>query len=61
MPISNLESRALDRLTTQQLADLALAADQERREQARAGNQQRAIEWMHERDRLLDVFDRRAA
>lgn len=61
MPISNLDTGALERLTNQQLADLALAADQERRACRCVRNIESEQHWEAERDRLLAIVDRRFA
>ena len=56
MPISDLDPRALRNLTPAQIADLALAADQESRRQLRAGNHHDAAAWDRESDRLASIF-----
>lgn len=56
MPISNLPDRELAKMTAQQIADLALAADQESRRQRKLGNTADAAAWDLEADRLALIF-----
>ena len=58
MPISDLPERDLRKLTTQQLADLALAADRERRRLEANGFPDDAAKWDAESARLCAVLDR---
>lgn len=57
MPISDLHEAALRKLTSQELADLALAADRERRRLEREGNRDEAAKWDRENARLLAVLN----
>lgn len=56
MQISNLDPKALARLRPSELADLALAADQESRRLARMGDAAGAQRWDTESARLAAVF-----
>ncbi len=56
MPISDLPRRELANMTPQQLADLALAADQERRRLLKAGDAEGAAAWACESERLSTLF-----
>lgn len=56
MPVSNLDPKALACLTPGQIADLALAADQEARRARKAGNVDAALRWDAESTRLAAVF-----
>lgn len=56
MPISNILPRELAKLTPQQLADLALQADQESRRCMRLGHMDDARKWDRESERLADAF-----
>lgn len=56
MPISKLPDRDLRKMTSQQLADLALAADQESRRLRKLGDHAGAAEWDRESERLALVF-----
>lgn len=58
MPISNLDPAALAGMTTQQLADLVLAADQEARHQKAIGNRWGYLRWKLESRRLCAVMNR---
>jgi len=60
MPISDLPQRELDKMTPQQIADLALAADMERRRLERAGDNTGAASWDRESERLAAAFRRTA-
>jgi hypothetical protein len=53
--ISNLVKQGVTKLTPQQLTDLALKADQDRRRAEAAGNADGVAEYLAERDRLLDL------
>lgn len=53
MPVSDIDPRALARMTSQQIADLALAADQESRRLAKAGDAAGAAYWDNESARLM--------
>jgi hypothetical protein len=55
MPISDLPQHELRAMTPQQLADLALAADQERRRALKAGDYCSAARWDVESERLAQV------
>lgn len=56
MPVSNLDPAALAKLTPNDLASMALAADQEARRARKAGDADAAKRWAEEADRLADVF-----
>jgi hypothetical protein len=56
MPISTLPVTELRKLTPQQLADLALQADQESRRAMRRGDYCAAREWDVEAERLCGVL-----
>ncbi len=57
MAISDLPEDALRKLTSQELADLALAADRERRRLERLGDRQQAALWDRESARLCAVLN----
>ena len=56
MPVSTLDPAALARLTPQQLADLALAADQDARRSRARGDVTAAADHASERDNLAALF-----
>jgi hypothetical protein len=56
MPISNLDPKALKRLNASEVANLALAADQERRRLEKLGDIEGAAKWGAETNRLAAVF-----
>lgn len=56
MPASNLDPKALARLTPGQIADLALQADQEARAARKAGNIEAALRFDEESVRLAAAF-----
>lgn len=56
MPISNLDPKALAKLTPNDLASMALSADQEARRARRAGNVDSALAWDAESARLAAAF-----
>jgi hypothetical protein len=58
MPVSNLDPAALARLTPNDLASMALAADQERRRLLKAGDLAAAAAYAEESARLADAFQR---
>ena len=58
MPVSALDPKALARLTPQQIADMVLSLDQERRRCLRRGWVAEAAECQAEIDRLVPVFQR---
>lgn len=58
MPISDFPQHELDKMTAQQLADLALAADVERRRLERLGDYCAAATWDRESARLADISRR---
>lgn len=58
MPVSNLAPRAIDKLTSQQIADLALQADQESRRLHAAGKHVQARTWDLESARLAEALNR---
>lgn len=56
MPISALDPKALARLTPQQIADMVLQLDQDRRRYMKQGRFWAAAECQAEIDRLVPVF-----
>ena len=56
MPVSNLDPKALASLTPNDLASLALSADQEARRARRAGDAEAALRWDTESARLAAAF-----
>lgn len=56
MPTSDLPQRELGKMTPQQLADLTLAADMERRRLEKAGDYCAAAAWDQESARLAAAF-----
>lgn len=56
MPISNLDPKALAKLTPNDLASMALQADQEARRARKAGNAESALHWDAESARLAAAF-----
>ena len=56
MPISNLDPKALAKLTPNDLASMALQADQEARRARKAGNTEAALHWDAESARLAAAF-----
>ena len=56
MPISNLDPAALAKLTPNDLASMALAADQEARRARKSGNVDAALRWDEESARLAAAF-----
>lgn len=56
MPVSNLDPKALAKLTPNDLASMALAADQEARRARKAGDIDAALRWDEESTRLAAVF-----
>ena len=57
MPVSDIDPRALRKMTPQQVADLALAADQESRRLAKAGDAAGAAHWDNASARLLATLN----
>lgn len=57
MPVSHIDPRALAKMTPQQIADLALQADQESRRLARAGDAAAAALWEQESAQLCAVLN----
>ena len=56
MPVSNLDPQSLAKLTPNDLASLALSADQEARRARRAGDAEAALRWDAESARLAAAF-----